>query len=87
MLGRSRPNAKGRNAKRPIPLIHFLHGFVLVLPGFLVQGQTFKKVRFLKTTGDKTNEIKAHLIVTEDSIQVRDSQSLPNPEGDPVFRN
>ena len=39
-----------------------------------VQGQTFKKVRFLKTTGDKTNEIKAHLIVTEDSIQVRDSQ-------------
>ena len=41
---------------------------------FLVQGQTFKKVRFLKTTGDKTNEIKAHLIVTEDSIQVRDSQ-------------
>ena len=40
-----------------------------------VQGQTFKKVRFLKTTGDKTNEIKAHLIVSEDSIQVRDSQS------------
>ena len=40
-----------------------------------VQGQMiFPRVRFLKTIGDKTNEIKVHLIVTEDSIQVRDSQ-------------
>ena len=39
-----------------------------------VQGQVFPRVRFLKTIGDKTNEIKAHLIVTEGSIQVRDSQ-------------
>ena len=39
-----------------------------------VQGQAFPRVRFLKTIGDKTNEIKAHLIVTEGSIQVRDSQ-------------
>ena len=46
----------------------------LFYQAFLVQGQTFKKVWFLKTTGDKANEIKAHLIVTEDSIQVRDSQ-------------
>ena len=30
-----------------------------------VQGQVFPRVRFLKTIGDKTNEIKAHLIVTE----------------------
>ena len=40
-----------------------------------VQGQVFPRVRFLKTIGDKTNEIKAHLIVTEGSIQVRNAQS------------
>ena len=40
-----------------------------------VQGQAFQKVKLLKTVGDKTKEIKAHLIVAEDSIQVQDSQS------------
>ena len=40
-----------------------------------VQGQVFPRVSFLKTIGDKTKEIKAHLIVTEGSIQVRNAQS------------
>ena len=40
-----------------------------------IQGQTFQKVRFLQVVGDKTKEVKADLIVAEDSIQVRDSES------------
>ena len=37
----------------------------------LIQGQTFQKVRYLTAVGDKTKEIKAHLVLSEDSLQVR----------------
>ena len=40
-----------------------------------VQGQTFQQVKFLKVVGDKTKEVKAHLIVAGDSIRVLDPKS------------
>ena len=40
-----------------------------------VQGQTFQQVKFLKVVGDKTKEVKAHLIVAGDSIRVLGAKS------------
>ena len=45
---------------------------MLALP---VHAQTFQKVRYLQDIGGKTREIKAHLVVADESIQVRMEKS------------
>ena len=58
--------------KSALSLIAVALAFTLTVP---IHAVTFGKIKYLVSTGEKVKEIKCHLILTEETVQIRDGKT------------